>query len=199
MSYTTEDFYKYIAPDVNGVSIPIVADTVADTIIHFCRKTSFWRLWLEDHIAVYIDDEQVPLDLPEGTQVVNIIAIQVVENDGTYSSFIDPNTYTYSKRIDEPGIVFTEPSNEDYEARVRVALRPIEGFSEVPDWLYEDWRDTISCGAKHRLLSMRSQSWYSPVEAEQNRLFYQAGVTSASAKVVLETINKIHKPKSRYI
>lgn len=199
MPYYKYDFYKYIAPDVHGVPEPTVEDTVEDVIIDFCRKTSFYRQWLEDQISVFVDDEEIELDLPEDTAVVEIIAIQEVETSGDYGDFIDPDTYIFSNQGDEPKILFNEPSEEEYDARVRVALRPVRGFSVVPDWIYEDWRDTIAEGAKFRLLSMKSKPWYSRIERDQHRVWYERGIHKASRMVVLETINKIKKPTARYI
>ncbi len=199
MTYYKYDFYKYVAPDVNGVPEPTVEDTVEDVIIDFCRKTSFYRQWLEDQISVYVDDEEVELDLPANTAVVEVVAIQEVETSGDYGDFIDPDTYIFSNQGDEAKILFSDPSDEEYDARVRVALRPVVGFTVVPDWIYEDWRDTIAEGAKYRLLSMRSKPWHSRIESHEHRVLYERGLHRASAKVVLETINKIRKPTSRYI
>ncbi len=199
MAYYKYDFYKYVAPDVYGVPEPTVEDTVEDVIIDFCQKTSFYRQWLEDQISVYEDDEEIELDLPGNTAVVEVIAIQKVETDGSYGDIIDPDTYVFSNQGDEPKILFNDPSDEEYDARVRVALRPSVGFSIVPDWIYEDWRDVIAHGVKQRLLAMRSKPWYALTESEQHRAWYEQGIRKASRKVVQETINKIAPPIKRYI
>lgn len=199
MTYYKYDFYKYVAPDVRGIAMPTVEDAVEDVIIDFCQKTSVYRQWLEDQISVAVDDEEVELDLPDDTAVVEVMGIQEVDDDGEYGDFIDPDTYMFTNQGDTPKIIFSEPSEDEYDARVRVALRPIIGFTEVPDWLWEDWRDVISEGVKARLLSMRSMSWYSPNEAGQHMAQYLLGVHKASRQVVLETINKVTKPVSRYI
>jgi len=199
MAYSKSNFYKYVAPDVNQAPSPVVEDTVEDVIIDFCQKTSFYRQWLEDHIEVSVDDEEVELDLPDDTAVVEIISIQAVESDGSYGGFIDPDTFMFSNQGDEPRIIFNDPSNEEYTARVRAALRPVVGFTDVPDWIYEDWRDAIVDGVKYRLLAMRSKPWYALQESEQHRVWYEREVRKASASVVLETINKVKRPTSRYI
>jgi len=199
MTYYKYDWYKYVAPDVNGIPEPTVEDTVEDVIIDFCQKTSFYRQWLEDQISVAVDDEEVELDLPDNTAIVEVVAIQKVETSGGYGDFIDPDSYIFSNQGDEAKILFNDPSDEEYDARVRVALRPVVGFSTVPDWIYQDWRDVIAHGVKSRLLAMRSKPWYALTESEQHRAWYDQGVRKASGKVVLETVNKIRKPTARYI
>jgi hypothetical protein len=209
-TYCKADFYKYVAPHVYGVSEPAVEGAVEDVIIDFCNRTSFYRRWLEDYISVAIGDEEVDLDLPRNTAVVDVIAIQKVDDGGEYGEFLDPDSYLFSNQtMKEAGttdlydntskILFNEPSDEGYEARVRLALRPIVGFTEVPNWVYEDWREVIVHGVLSRLLSMRSKAWYALTESEQHRNWYMAGVRKAANKVVLETINKVSKPVSRYI
>ncbi|MFP4036997.1 MAG: hypothetical protein ACLFUE_05705 [Desulfobacteraceae bacterium] len=199
MTYYTYDFYKYIAPDVPMVPLPTVEDTVADVIIDFCQKTSIYRQWLEDYIAVSQDDEEVELDLPNSTAVVEILAIQEVEDIGDYGDFRNLDDFMFTNQADTPMLLLNDPAEKDYEARVRVALRPTIGFTEVPDFIYEDWRDVIASGAKHRLLAMRGKPWYAPRDAEGHRMDYRRGVQRASSRVVLETINKVNKPTSRYI
>jgi hypothetical protein len=201
MTYAKDDFYKYVAPDVRLVPIPTVEDAVEDVIIDFCQKTSIYRQWLEDTISVVEDDTEVELTLPDNTAVVNVMAVQELDDNGDpiEDQFIDPDTYHFSNQDGTPKILFMQPSDEEYDARVRVSLRPVVAFTVVPDWIWEDWRDVIVSGVKYRLLSMRAQAWYSPVEAEYHYRLYMAGVRKASSAMVLETINKICKPTSRYI
>jgi hypothetical protein len=199
MTYSKSDFYKYVAPDVRGVPTPTVEDTAEDVIIDFCQKTSLYRQWLEDQILVLVDDEDVELDLPEDTAIVEVMGIQEVDDSGDYGDFIDPDTYMFSNQGDTLKIIFNDPSDREYDARVRVALRPTIGFTVVPDWIWEDWRDVIAEGIKYRLLSMRSKSWYAPTEAAFHLGLYSQGIRKAARKVVLETVNKVDKPVSRYI
>lgn len=199
MTYYTYDFYKYVASDVPMVPMPTVEDTVADVIIDFCQQTSVYRQWLEDQISVYQDDEEVELDLPADTAVVEILGVQKVDSDGNYGDFIDAETYIFSAQGEIPKLLFNEPVEQDFDARVRAAIRPVIGFTEVPDFIYEDWRDVIVNGAKARLFNMKAKPWHSPVEAEKARYQYNRALQRAGAKVLLETINKVHKPASRYI
>jgi hypothetical protein len=199
MTYHTYDFYKYVAPDVMGVSIPTVEDAAEDVIIDFCQTTSAYRQWLEDTVSVSTGDEEIEIDPPEDTAVVEIIAIQKIDSSGDYGDFVDQDTYQFSNREATPKIIFNDPVDEDYDARIRAALRPVVGFSDVPDWLWTDWRDVIASGIKYRLLSMRSQRWYSSREADLHLGAYFRGTNRAARQVVLETLNKINKPTSRYI
>jgi hypothetical protein len=202
MPYYKYDFYKYVAPDVYGCPMPVIEDTAEDVIIDFCRKTSFYRQWLEDLISVAVDDVDVELDLPRNTTVVEVMTVQKVDgNETPIDEYLNDEDFTFSNQDDSgtARLVFREPAQEAFDARVRVALRPVVGFTIVPDWLYEDWRDAIVAGIKARLLSMRSKAWYALTESEQYRLRYNEEIRRASRVVVLETVNKIRKPPTRYI
>lgn len=199
MTYYTYDFFKYVAPSAHMVPMPVVEDTAADVIIDFCLKTSVYRQWLEDHIYVYEDDEDVEVDLPANTAVVEILAVQEVEESGDYGEFRDPDTYMFSDQDGDSKLLFNDPAEKDYEARIYASLRPTIGFTVVPDWIYENWRDVISEGIKYRLLAMTSKPWFSATEAGKCYANYRAGLQKASARVVMEVINKINKPESRYI
>jgi len=199
MTYYKYDFYKYVTPHVYGVPGPVVEDVVEDVIMDFCQQTGVYRQWLDDHIFVSVDDEEVELDLPDNTAVVDVLAVQEVEEDGLYGGYLEPDTYLFSNQSGTPTLLFNTPSEEDYEARVRVALRPTVGFTIVPEWLYIEWRDVISEGVLAHLLAMRAKPWYALTESEQHRQKYLDGIRTASGKTVLETLNKVTKPVSRYI
>lgn len=200
-TYLKSDFYKYIAPHARGVPEPTVEDAVEDVIIDFCSKTSLYRQWLEDTISVGIDDTEIELDIPNDTAIVEIMAVQKLDDDGNPTDeFVPDEDYVFSNQSDNlPKLIFSEPSTEEYEARVRVALRPEIGFSTVPTWLYERWRNTIVEGVLAYLLSMRSKPWYAQSESALHMAAYERDVGRVSAGAVLETINKVKRPTSRYI
>lgn len=199
MTYYKYDFFKYVAPHVRGIPEPTVEDTVENIIIDFCQRSGFYRQWLSTQISVAIDDEDVSFTPPANTAIVNVLGVQKVEASGDYGVFIDPETYLFSNQDGTPQLLFNDPADEAYTARVRVSLRPVIGFSVVPDWVYEDWRYVITAGVVQSLLSMRSKPWYARVESEKHRAQYEHGIARASREVVLETINKISRPVSRYI
>ena len=199
MSYELSDFYQYIAPDVRGCPGPVVNNAVRDAIITFCRRSSYWREWLDDHISAYEDDESVELDIPDNTRLVDVIAIQMINDDGTYGDYLDKDTYVYKGFESTPTVLFNVPVEEDLDARVRVALTPDVDTDTVENWVYEDFRDAICSGAKSRLLSMRSTAWYSPDESNFHRAMFNKAVSHAAAIVALESVNTLAPKKPRYI
>jgi len=199
MSYTLENFYKYIAPDVNGCPMPVVEDAVRDAIITFCRRSSYWRKWLEDQVSVFRDDESVDLELPSDTRLVDVLAVQKVNDDGTYGDYLDKSSYVYAGFESTPQILFNDPADEDFDARVRVALRPDVDTDTVQDWVYEDFREVICHGAKYRLLSMRSKTWYAQAESDFYRRRFNDAINRAAALVALESINTLASKQTGYI
>jgi len=199
MSYTLENFYRYIAPDVNECPMPVVEDAVRDAIITFCQRSSYWRLWLEDQISVSQDDESVELELPKNTRLVDVLGIQKVNSDGDYGDYLDKGSYVYAGFESTPQILFNVPADEDFDARVRVALRPDIDTDTVQDWVYEDFRDVICHGAKYRLLSMRSKAWYAQAESEFYRRHFKDAINRAAALVALESVNTLAPKQAGYI
>jgi hypothetical protein len=200
MTYYKRDFYKYIAPHARSVPEPTVEDTVEDIVIDFCNRTSVYRQWLEDHIFVDAGDTDVELDPPRDTAIVEIMAVQKVDESGDPYDLVDPDSYIFSNQIDDtPKLLFVDPATEGYEARVRVALKPEVGFETLPNWLYERWRDVIVAGVLAKILSMRSKPWYAQGEANQYLAVYMNGINQTSRQAILETINKVARPASRYI
>jgi len=199
MSYELEDFYKYIAPDVQGCPIPTVEDAVRDAIREFCHRSNYWRMWLEDTIYVSEDDETVDLEIPANTRLVNVLAIQAVNDDGSYGDYMDKDEFLYPGLDSTQKILFNTPAEEDFEARVRVSLKPDIDTDTVQDWVYEDFRDIIVSGALSRLLNMSSKSWYRQAEAMAHKYRFDSAVSKALSVAAMESVSKLAPKKTGYI
>ena len=199
MSYELDNFNKYIAPEVRGCPMPVIEDAVRDTIRWFCGRTSYWRMWLDDQLSVYEDDESVELELPDNTRLVDVLAIQKVNDNGTYGDYLDKDAYVYAGFESTLQILFNEPATENYDARVRVALKPDIDTNTVQDWVYEDFRDVVCHGALSRLLNMSTKPWYQQSAALAHRKHFDAAVTAAIAQVALECVNTLAPKKTGYI
>lgn len=202
VTYTFADFCPYVAPVLPMCPLPTIEDAVRDAIITFCDKTWFWRQWLETTIVVVEGDTEAALDLPSNTRLVGVVSVQELDDatEQTWGDFVDPATYQMSRFDYYPKILFPDGAEEDFEARVRVALKPTRAATSIPEWMFEDWADVISDGAKWWLLSMSNKPWGNSQEAPLYRDRFLVGIGMATSKVVLETINSGIRPlKQRYI
>jgi len=199
MSYDLSSFYKYIAPDVRGCPQPVVEEAVRDAVIEFCRKTGYWRKWLDSEVSVYEDDEYAELDLPTNTRLVDVIAVQYVNNDGTYGDYLDRDSYEWKGFESAPRLLFNTPATEDYDARVRVSLAPDVDTDTVQDWVYDDFRDTICHGATARLQNMSGASWYRQKQAADHRYSFLMDTSRVAAKVAMDNVNKLAPKQTGYI
>ena len=67
--------------------------------------------------------------------------------------------------------------------KVNAALRPADGATTVPDFLYATWRDAIVSGAKFRLFMMTASAWGDPTKAAIFSQEFQQGVNLAKALI----------------
>lgn len=201
VTYTFADFYPHVSPVLPMCPQPTIEDAVRDAIIVFCDKTWFWRQWLETTIIVYEGDTEAALALPANTRLVGVVSIQKLEDETeqTWGDFIDPDTYEISRFDPYPKILFPDGAEEDFEARVRVALKPTRAATSIPEWIYEDWLEVITDGAKWWLLSMSNKPWGNSQEAPIYGNRFQDGIGIAMTKVVLETKNSGIRPLVGYI
>lgn len=166
------DFYPYIVSAAPGIPEPVVDRVLLDTAGQFCRDT---LIWLEELEPILLEPGVATYELlPETSQthVVSVISATIVSGDR--EAALDREQFAHYLN-DEIRLLPapTAPS----ELRCKVALQPAATASTLPDFLRDEWRETLGAGAVARLMAVHGD----PSRIPMAEALYQAGVARAQA------------------
>lgn len=148
---TIQDFVDEVRPFVTGCSDIEIAHNVLHMLSDFCKKTWCWTTDAMDDIEVEPDEESYEVLAPSGTKVVAVIRAQMNGSEFEEYTFAPPYLTLY-----------TIPSEAFVIDHIRIAVRPTLEAKHIPDFIFEEHGDTITQGAKGRLMAMPGRKWFSP-------------------------------------
>lgn len=123
-----------------------------------------------------------------------MVKLQAYLRDGEEGDVVDPDTGESLKR-NGSGIdaAWTEdrvnlnvtpaPAEEGILFEVKVALRPTEDATEIPDELGNYYADALADGAMARLYEMPDQPWSDPARAVSKRDEFNSAIKRTAARV----------------
>ncbi|WP_022667916.1 hypothetical protein [Desulfospira joergensenii] len=168
-------FLNTVRRDVPGCPNPLIKEEVLTAAIEFCRRT--WAYTDDINQPVFKGDETITVSLPEGTWIVGV------------------NHYTYSNgdkvyEVDSSGNIITleDPIPYDFDMVINVALKPLETVSSLPNFLFNDWFQTIAAGAKAKLMIMPGRAWSNPNLAVIHSDVFEDGVGDAMREQFSKTM-----------
>lgn len=184
-----DEFLSDVLPNVPGVPTPMAISALRGACIEFCTDTLYWQESLD---AELVSAEDLPLQVavPSGAVLQQVLTcrvdgrrVGVVTHDvldgvtdwdtqrGAPSSFYMADMYSIGlyPLPDAPVMV-----------KARVALRPSQEASGVPDTVYQFWLDAIAAGAKARLMEMPNVGWSNPPLAKYFAAQFSSGKTAAT-------------------
>ena len=174
-----------ILTQVVGVPAPGIIYAVRKAAIKFCEETLLWTLTL-DRISIVANTASYPLTVPvlEHGEVINIDNVKYKEAGADDDQFrrLDPISETQQDLIDSGSWSFlTSPQPNNYYSDylnkqisfyqipsvasasgllVKVNLRPTIDTVDVPDFLYNDFKEDIKHGALENLFGAKAMAWY---------------------------------------
>lgn len=162
--------------------------SVQQTIIDLSERAGVWKHEAEFTLQTGVPD--YPIDVPELTRLV---AIDMVELDKTkYKTSIASRTCTcggWNISIPDDRTVWFNPVPYpvcETWVKLHLWLAPLLECCEFPDILYQEFGETIAFGAASRLLQQPKQEYTNQGLANRCFNLYEAGVTRAKNKRVLE-------------
>ncbi len=171
-----------------GAPQNVAEENVLQTTIDLCERAGTWRHIFEFQLQVAVPD--YPLDVPEGARLV---CVDWVEIDKTKFK-ATPDTLMcrcggYGVSIPDNKTVWFQPT--PYPAcpvyvRMELWLAPLQASCDLPDSLYEEYSDVIANGAASRLLQLPKTDFTNQGLANRYYNLYEAGVTRAKNKRVLQ-------------
>lgn len=190
MSHLLSDFAP-LARAKGAYNAPqnIVEEAVRQTAIDLCERAGTWIHEAEFTLQLGVPD--YPLDLPELTRLVCVTAVEI----GGVKHYAAPGSRMCRcggygiVTIPYPDTIMFQPvPYPQCETWVKLAawVTPLQEVCDLPDHLWQEYADAIADGAAARILQMPKQDWTN--QGLANRLFtlYQAAVTRAKNKRVLE-------------
>jgi hypothetical protein len=163
---------------------------VRDTAIDFCERTGVWQFEFEFFLQQGVSD--YPIFTPEFTRVLCVDWVQI-DNDrkrrAERESPLCCQCGTWNITIPNNRTVMITPAPYvpcQSVVRMRIWLVPMQEACELPNFLYQEYSDTIAYGASARLLMQPKQDYTNQGLAARHMTLYEGGVTRAKNKRVLE-------------
>jgi len=197
---TTYDSYLYdVLSEVDGCP-PIIAETeIRNTMIDFCKVTLAWKAEV-DPISVIAGTAKYELDVAEGIpslltwgymldasgEEIRMTATSEDELDADRQIHrwrnIDGTPSVYFMTADGFVHIVAKPT-EPYTLYLGAALIPSRESYEAPTFIYNKFMETITAGARARLLNMKAQSWYNAAAAKDEEDKYEKGKLDAKVEI----------------
>jgi len=190
-------FHEYIMPNVQGCPLAIVNNAIKSSAIEFCERSLLWRLDAEP-IDVTAGESRYSFLPPDGSRVIRVthavlngLTLVPVSRKELNDAYIDWKTFEQTSPrmffMDTPtSITLVGKPIEDSASglRVQVALKPSRSATNCPDFLYEDWAETIAHGALYRLHSMVGKEWAKVDTVAEHYSRYRDGISRAKSKAL---------------
>jgi len=183
-------FAPSIRPYAPGVADPTLYFGIRQAAIEFCERTRLWRY--ADDFTITEDDAE-GISAPYGAEIHEIEAVffNGQELDAKSITWLDehlrgwrggqssgvPKYFTQT----EPDTIRIAPF-EAGALGLHVWLKPAQDAEDVPDWMVDQYRETIAHGALARILLIPNQSFTNPELGAAFGSVFQSKLDGLSSK-----------------
>ncbi len=196
-----DDFLGEVMPYVENCPVPVAKNHIKNAAIEFCQRTALWRQEL-DRIniteAIYVYELNTELSTDESISAINYAYI--TETSGETSLTITTEDALDARNSVWRALTSTKPeaimmvdtencrlypipeADISNSLIVGLIMKPSRDAAGVPDWIFEQWAETIAHGAKARLMGMKGRDWYSPEEGVDEQTDFDNGVHDATIR-----------------
>lgn len=146
---------------------PVAIHAIRQSLIHLCDKALVWQEQVDSFTTV-ADESVYDIDAPQGGRVATIVRVRVderyigAENPdrvlGMWNHRLRSRPCSYYS-VEPEQVTFFPTPDAAYEVHMTVAFAPKRNALTVPDYLYEQYEETIKHGALGRVFSQPSQPW----------------------------------------
>lgn len=171
----------HILPRVPGATSPIVLQAVRDATTEFCRRTRIYTHELAP-IDIVGDLHTYTVTPPEHTVVADFMRVHVAGKkiDPYTEDDMDIVVRWWDQGARGPAEAYLVPANNQIRIVpipaetiagglvAKVALCPLNTSTECPDFLFDDYREAIQCGALAELYMMPRMRWSNGALAQKN-------------------------------
>ena len=199
---TLESFLPEILPDVPGCPSDMAIRALRNTIIEFCEKSFIHQVTL-DPVTALEGVTDYDLEPPKGYRIQKIMKMWYLGKEmdplapddiglpdayrtniaGYIASKGPPAGYT-QKDVDTFSILPIPDQKYSNAITMRVALVPLRDATEVEDFLFELWGESIGFGAKARLMLNPGKPYSNAESATYNQARFVSGLNDARQRAL---------------
>lgn len=162
--------------------------SVRQTLIDLCERAGVWTDVAQFTLQVGVPD--YPIDVPADTRLVCIDTVKIGETTyRTSQSSLMCRCGGWNISVPDNKTVWIAPTPYpgcETWVELRMWLAPLLECCEFPDLLYQEYGETIAWGTASRLLQQPKQEYTNQGLANRCFNLYEAGVTRAKNKRVME-------------
>lgn len=170
---TLDTFLGSVRPWAPGVPDPVAYRAIRNSVIEFCERTRLWK-WEEDFDAT-VSDCDSGIYTPAGSilhdiEIVQFNGVDLHPKSTRDLDRLEPDWRTVSP--DNGGVPKYYTQIEQNTLRIVpamaghlylcVRLKPSQEATDIPDFIANEYRETIAWGALGRILTIPGQSYTNP-------------------------------------
>lgn len=189
-------FYPFVLPAVRGCDTDVVDFHIREAAIEFCRRSQCWKQ--EIPITPVADQPSYLIPLPTGAVASLLLRFTLININGiAFDSYglVAPERgreldreYVYScyAYLSDDGLTLTVqpvPSAIDGQLVPYLSLKPARAATSIPDFIFEQYADSIAAGALAKLLDMPKTNWRDAGKAATSHAKFEADCGSAAVRV----------------
>lgn len=192
-----QDIYPYIMPSVQGCPTAIVKNALRHAINEFCEKTQIWRVAFAPMDLVK-DQSEYTVTVPVGTVMVSPVYVAAFNNILSPTNIEDLDQTCSGWRVsvaNTPLMYFVDnnstlqlvptPAEDAVGAlSVEAALKMDLNSDTIPDWMFQNWVETLAHGALMRLHAMPGHVWTDTNTVAYHKSKFRDGISRAKSKTM---------------
>ena len=212
---TVEDFISRITPDVTGCDSETVINAVTDTIISFCKDVcvfqyKFASTVLDSSIITtggihYLDfsvsslTDKIPYKVnyiklggttyEDKQDTINKLCYNDLLTDSAYYD-LDQNSLYFCFAPNNKVRIYPVSWEGSTTLEIEVVYVPTRDFTQIDDWFYEHYVDTIAHGTKALLFISGDTPTVSVSRYQLERVEYHRGIAEAKRRLLHGCQNK---------
>lgn len=171
------DLLDEVMPELPGAQIALVTNAIRNSVIAFCNGSGVWRAWL-DPVDVVAGEPIYAVEPPPGTDLVTLLSVKydgrVIKpaNEDQLDAWharwrVERRYPEYYMQQDQDTVILAcvPPDNHPGGLLFSVSLQPERTSRTFPGWIYSQYWDGITAGAKARMMRMAGKPWSNPQQA----------------------------------
>jgi hypothetical protein len=184
------EFARYVRPEVSGCPEIQILDAIRRSGAEFCKRTPVARVTVTVETVTDVASYDLSVLLPVGYAPDEVQRVQhptaadleaSSEDDFDRKYLSEPGSPRYFY-LDGNDLVLGHTPNEEVELTVRVKVRVSEDATQLPDELYDRYREAIAAGAKKILMMMANKPWSNLQQAAIYRSEFETAIDDANLR-----------------
>lgn len=166
------DLLRDVLPHLeNGPSDPLAEAMLRSAVIEFCNQSWVWR-YIPDPIGITAGEGAYDLEPPTGADVAAVLSCNIDGNEILPASTDDLSdmyarwqtlsgtTRHYTQTDTDSILLVPKPKfNIAGGLMMVLALQPSRSSTSFPDWIADQYAESLASGALSRLMLMPGKAW----------------------------------------